>query len=61
MWKLRFNSLIRNISMTKIRSTTVCGIYHNGEVALGADGQATMDKHIAKSNVKKYVSYWMVR
>ena len=39
--------------MTKIRSTTVLGIYHNGEVALGADGQATMDKHIAKSNVKK--------
>ncbi|MDX5437156.1 MAG: HslU--HslV peptidase proteolytic subunit, partial [Pontibacter sp.] len=34
--------------MVKIRSTTVCGIYHNGEVALGADGQATMDKHIAK-------------
>ena len=39
--------------MTKIRSTTVLGVYHNGEVALGADGQATMDKHIAKSNVKK--------
>lgn len=39
--------------MTKIRSTTVVGIVHNGEVAVGADGQATMDKHIAKSNVKK--------
>ncbi|MDX5442459.1 MAG: ATP-dependent protease subunit HslV [Hymenobacteraceae bacterium] len=37
----------------KIRSTTVVGIVHNGEVAVGADGQATMDKHIAKSNVKK--------
>jgi ATP-dependent HslUV protease, peptidase subunit HslV len=41
------------MSKVKIRSTTVVGIYHNGEVALGADGQATMDKHIAKSNVRK--------
>ncbi|UYZ63548.1 ATP-dependent protease subunit HslV [Hymenobacter weizhouensis] len=37
----------------KIRSTTVLGVRHNGEVALGADGQATMDKHVAKSNVRK--------
>jgi len=37
----------------KIRSTTVLGIRHNGEIALGADGQATMDKHVAKSNVRK--------
>ncbi len=37
----------------KIRSTTVLGIRHNGQVALGADGQATMDKHVAKSNVRK--------
>jgi ATP-dependent HslUV protease subunit HslV len=37
----------------KIRSTTVVGIYHNGEMAIGADGQASMGNTIAKSNVKK--------
>ena len=36
-----------------IRSTTVLGVRHNGQIALGADGQATMDKHVAKSNVRK--------
>ena len=41
------------MTKVKIRSTTVVGIVHNGEVAVGADGQATMDKTIAKSNVKK--------
>ena len=39
--------------MTKIRSTTVIAIRHNGEVAIGADGQATMGNTVAKSNVKK--------
>lgn len=39
--------------MTKIRSTTVVAILHNGEVAIGADGQATMGNTVAKSNVKK--------
>lgn len=39
--------------MQKIHSTTVIGIVHNGEVALGADGQATMGNTVAKSNVKK--------
>ncbi|HEY8402100.1 MAG TPA: ATP-dependent protease subunit HslV [Cytophagaceae bacterium] len=37
----------------KIRSTTVLAILHNGEVAIGADGQATMGNTVAKSNVKK--------
>ncbi|MFY0625390.1 MAG: ATP-dependent protease subunit HslV [Reichenbachiella sp.] len=37
----------------KIRSTTVCAIRHNGEVAIGADGQATLGNTVAKSNVKK--------
>lgn len=37
----------------KIRSTTVLGVYHNGKLALGADGQATLGSTIAKSNVKK--------
>ncbi|BDD04671.1 ATP-dependent protease subunit HslV [Aureibacter tunicatorum] len=39
--------------MTKIKSTTVCAIKHNGEVAIGADGQATMGNTVAKNNVKK--------
>ncbi|MEL7001602.1 MAG: ATP-dependent protease subunit HslV [Bacteroidota bacterium] len=39
--------------MTKIKSTTVLAIIHNGEVAIGADGQATMGNYVAKSNVKK--------
>lgn len=39
--------------MTKIKSTTVIAIQHNGQVAIGADGQATMGNTIAKSNVKK--------
>ncbi|MDX2196577.1 MAG: ATP-dependent protease subunit HslV [Cytophagales bacterium] len=37
----------------KIHATTVLGIIHKGELALGADGQATMGNTIAKSNVIK--------
>ena len=37
----------------KIHATTVVGIVHNGEVAVGADGQATMGNTVAKSNVRK--------
>ena len=39
--------------MEKIKSTTVLGVFHNGKLALGADGQATMGNTVAKSNVKK--------
>ena len=39
--------------MTKVNSTTVLAISHNGEVVVGADGQATMGNYVAKSNVKK--------
>ncbi|MBC7920508.1 MAG: ATP-dependent protease subunit HslV [Ferruginibacter sp.] len=39
--------------MQSIHATTVLGVLHNGEVAMGADGQATMGNTIAKSNVKK--------
>jgi len=42
--------------MTEIRNihaTTVLGLIHNGEVALGADGQATMDKTVMKATVRK--------
>lgn len=39
--------------MEKIRSTTVLAVKHNGQVAIGADGQATLGNTVAKSNVKK--------
>lgn len=41
------------MSKNKVRSTTVLAIVHNGEVVVGADGQATMGNYVAKSNVKK--------
>jgi len=37
----------------EIKSTTVLAVLHNNEVAIGADGQATMGNTIAKTNVKK--------
>jgi len=36
-----------------IHSTTVLAVSHKGQVAIGADGQATMGNYVAKSNVKK--------
>jgi ATP-dependent HslUV protease, peptidase subunit HslV len=39
--------------MTKIHATTVVAIQHNGQVAIGADGQATMGNTVVKGNVKK--------
>ncbi|MEN8247615.1 MAG: ATP-dependent protease subunit HslV [Bacteroidota bacterium] len=39
--------------MSKVKSTTVLAIEHNGEVVIGADGQATMGNYVAKSNVNK--------
>jgi ATP-dependent HslUV protease subunit HslV len=39
--------------MTPIHSTTILAVLHNGQVAIGGDGQATMGNTIAKSNVKK--------
>jgi ATP-dependent HslUV protease subunit HslV len=38
---------------TGLHATTVLGLIHNGEIALGADGQATMGEAVAKSNVRK--------
>lgn len=37
----------------KIKATTVLAVLHNGQVAIGADGQATMGNTVAKSNVRK--------
>ena len=39
--------------MEKVRSTTVCAVVHKGQVAIGADGQATMGNTVAKNHVKK--------
>jgi ATP-dependent HslUV protease, peptidase subunit HslV len=39
--------------MSQIKSTTVLAVMHNGELAIGADGQATLGNTVAKSNVRK--------
>jgi ATP-dependent HslUV protease subunit HslV len=39
--------------MEKIHATTIIAVLHNGQVAIGGDGQATMGNYVAKSNVKK--------
>ena len=39
--------------MEKIHSTTILAVSHNGQIAIGGDGQATMGNYVAKSNVKK--------
>ena len=39
--------------MEKIHATTIVAVRHNGQVAIGGDGQATMGNYVAKSNVKK--------
>lgn len=39
--------------MEPIHATTILAVLHNGQVAIGGDGQATMGNTIAKSNVKK--------
>lgn len=39
--------------MEKIHATTIIAVLHNGQIAIGGDGQATMGNTIAKSNVRK--------
>lgn len=39
--------------MESIHSTTILAVRHNGQVAIGGDGQATMGNTVAKSNVRK--------
>lgn len=41
------------MSSPLIHATTVVGVRHNGQISLGADGQATMGNTVAKSNVRK--------
>lgn len=42
-----------SMATEKIHATTILAVLHNGEVAIGGDGQATMGNYVAKSNVKK--------
>jgi ATP-dependent HslUV protease subunit HslV len=39
--------------MQPIHATTILAVHHNGQVAIGGDGQATLGNTIAKSNVRK--------
>jgi ATP-dependent HslUV protease subunit HslV len=39
--------------MPTIHATTVIAVKHNGQTAIGADGQATMQGYVVKHNVKK--------
>lgn len=41
------------MSSFKLEATTVIGIRHNGKVAIGGDGQATLDKTVMKATVTK--------
>lgn len=50
---IKYCNLETDATMEKIKSTTVLAIKHNGKVAIGADGQATLGDTVAKSNVKK--------
>ncbi|MBX3101312.1 MAG: ATP-dependent protease subunit HslV [Bacteroidetes bacterium] len=43
----------QNADFPRLKATTVVGILHNGQVALGADGQATLGHTVMKSNVRK--------
>lgn len=45
--------LLKIYSLEKIHSTTILCVSHNGKIAIGGDGQATMGNTIAKSNVRK--------
>ena len=41
----------------KWRSTTVCAVRRNGEIAMAADGQVTLGNTVMKGNAKKLVGF----
>lgn len=41
------------MSLPELKATTVVGIIHNGEAAIGGDGQATMQDTVMKATVNK--------
>lgn len=44
---------VRASGLPKIHGTTVLGLRHNGKVALGSDGQATMNDTVMKHRAQK--------
>ncbi len=44
---------IKRMSIPQIHATTVLAVKHDGKIAIGADGQATMGNTVAKSHVRK--------
>ncbi len=45
--------LPRNVHIMKTRSTTILTVRHNGQVAMGGDGQVTMGQTVVKSDAVK--------
>lgn len=41
------------MSLPDLKATTVLGVIHNGQAAIGGDGQATMNDTVMKATVKK--------
>jgi ATP-dependent HslUV protease subunit HslV len=41
------------MNLSELHATTVVGVIHDGKAAIGCDGQATMEKTVMKSTVKK--------
>jgi ATP-dependent HslUV protease subunit HslV len=39
--------------LSKLKATTVLGVVHNGQAAIGGDGQATLENTVMKSTVRK--------
>lgn len=39
--------------LSRLKATTVLGVIHNGQAAIGGDGQATLEHTVMKSTVKK--------
>ncbi len=50
--RIKYRGFLFN-DMEKIHSTTIIAVLHNGQLAIGGDGQATMGNYVAKSNVRK--------
>ena len=49
------NHTTNHPSYPPIKSTTILAVLHNGVLAIGGDGQATLGNTVAKSNVNKIV------
>lgn len=52
LYKLKRNQESK-VMKKMIRSTTIIGLRHNGKVAIGADGQVSLEETIVKQNANK--------